>query len=267
MTDCIACESSVGIAEPAREVGASAQRRRSPSPSPAASPARKRPRLASPAPEAAAPLVQHSNSGESSDAVAMTPAVALQSDNVLLLVLQFLTPIDLIRAGIVDTRWRASSLLERRLRQRRLFCNSLQCSPELAAEIERAVFALCGGTMGRAYRSKLRQLLSNLRPGKNDELRARVLGEEVTPERLVRMSVNELARSDVRMQREAWGEQSRAAVTRRDCHAGDATVTDMFQCERCGCTRTKYALWRRSPVVDRVRLLVTCLQCKYLWEH
>lgn len=47
--------------------------------------------------------------------------------------------------------------------------------------------------MDKEYRQKVRSLSYNLSDASNPELRARVLQGEVTPDRLVQMTPNELA--------------------------------------------------------------------------
>ncbi|CAB1115937.1 unnamed protein product [Ectocarpus sp. CCAP 1310/34] len=73
-----------------------------------------------------------------------------------------------------------------------------------AKEVEDAIFALCGGSVTKAYKAKAREMSFNLRVGKNDPLRERLLSGSLLPSDLVRMSSNDLAPLSVRRERERF---------------------------------------------------------------
>ena len=51
----------------------------------------------------------------------------------------------------------------------------------------------CAGNAGKDYKAKYRSLVFNLRDPNNPDLRARVLGGEISPDKLVQLSAAELA--------------------------------------------------------------------------
>ncbi|CAM9229139.1 unnamed protein product [Ectocarpus sp. 6 AP-2014] len=134
-----------------------------------------------------------------------------------------------------------------------------------AKEVEDAIFALCGGSVTKAYKAKAREMSFNLRVGKNDPLRERLLSGSLLPSDLVRMSSNDLAPLSVRRERERFARKRiREVTSSRD--SPFHTVTDRFACVECGHEKTQYRTWRRKAVVDRVRVIVQCLQCRHSWE-
>ncbi|CAM9600390.1 unnamed protein product [Ectocarpus sp. 12 AP-2014] len=134
-----------------------------------------------------------------------------------------------------------------------------------AKEVEDAIFSLCGGSVTKAYKAKAREMSFNLRVGKNDPLRERLLSGSLLPSDLVRMSSNDLAPLSVRRERERFARKRiREVTSSRD--SPFHTVTDRFACVECGHEKTQYRTWRRKAVVDRVRVIVQCLQCRHSWE-
>ncbi|CAM9452674.1 unnamed protein product [Ectocarpus fasciculatus] len=134
-----------------------------------------------------------------------------------------------------------------------------------AKEVEDAIFSLCGGFVTKAYKAKAREMSFNLRVGKNDPLRERLLSGSLLPSDLVRMSSNDLAPLSVRRERERFARKRiREVTSSRD--SPFHTVTDRFACVECGHEKTQYRTWRRKAVVDRVRVIVQCLQCRHSWE-
>ena len=71
---------------------------------------------------------------------------------------------------------------------------AIKKSPSLNASIHTKLFDLCStGEVGKDYKGKYRSLIFNLRDEKNPDLRRRVLGGEIPPDKLVTFSANELA--------------------------------------------------------------------------
>ncbi|CAM9897922.1 unnamed protein product [Pylaiella littoralis] len=152
---------------------------------------------------------------------------------------------------------------------RKRVIGALESSAKLPAlkaqEVEDAIFVLCGRCVTKAYKAKAREMSFNLRAGKNDPLRERLLSGFLLPSELVRMSSNDLAPLSVRQERERLvRKRIREVTSSRD--SPFHTVTDRFTCQECGHERTQYRTWRRKAVVDRVRVIVQCLQCRHSWE-
>ncbi|CAM9667237.1 unnamed protein product [Discosporangium mesarthrocarpum] len=84
---------------------------------------------------------------------------------------------------------------------------------------------------------------------------------------LVRMSSDELAPLSLRQERERVIQKRIKEVTASSRYDNpNHTVTHRFACPECGHGKTKYRTWRRKAVVDRVRVIVQCLECRHSWE-
>jgi len=73
---------------------------------------------------------------------------------------------------------------------------------ELAKQIERELYGICGSATSDDYKSKCRSLLFNLKDAHNP-LKHRVFSGEVPPDRLCKMSPEELASPELAMKRKA----------------------------------------------------------------
>ena len=143
----------------------------------------------------------------------------------------------------------------------------------VAGPLEAALFAQCGARCARAYRAQARRLVFNLRcradgSPRNAVLRARVLSERADLSVFAAAAPEQLAPTELSAQRAQWCRKRKAACTRPAgrAHEGIPT-TGMFRCDQCGGARAAYAVARRGPAVDRVRLLVRCLGCGHRWEQ
>ncbi|TMW65759.1 hypothetical protein Poli38472_008401 [Pythium oligandrum] len=138
----------------------------------------------------------------------------------------------------------------------------------VAQEIESALFTAYGQmyNLPKSYGQKARQLLFNLKDARNSALRERLFSGELPAAALVRMSASNMANPQLVRQREQWIKKRTHEVT-RDTRAHEGfTQSDMFECRSCGSHRTCYRQWRRKAIVDRVRVIVLCLDCPYRWE-
>jgi len=70
--------------------------------------------------------------------------------------------------------------------------------PDVVAKaVEEALFAACANDAGKEYRTKARSLMFNLKDAHNPQLRARVLADDLKPQRFVMMSPAELANKEL----------------------------------------------------------------------
>ena len=94
----------------------------------------------------------------------------------------------------------AAAIAEARTKARRLLAQVLHA--QLAESIEHALYLCLGERVNDEYRQRLRNLVSNLRDGRNPELRQAVLRGDIAPEALCRMNSDELASEQMRARRE-----------------------------------------------------------------
>lgn len=106
-----------------------------------------------------------------------------------------------------------------------------------AKEIDAQVLARAAGKTGSEYRNRMRSLYMNLKDKNNPKLRASVLRNEITPQRLSTMTSAELASED-RRKEDAKLEQENLF------HAQGAkpqkAVTDLFTCGKCKQKKVSY---------------------------
>eukprot|EP00166_Cyanidium_caldarium_P002828 ctg_2773.g552 len=94
----------------------------------------------------------------------------------------------------------AAAIAEARTKARQLLAQVLHA--QLAESIEHALYLCLGERVNDEYRQRLRNLVSNLRDGRNPELRQAVLRGDIAPEALCRMNSDELASEQMRARRE-----------------------------------------------------------------
>ncbi|GAY48916.1 hypothetical protein CUMW_115300 [Citrus unshiu] len=101
---------------------------------------------------------------------------------------------------------------------------------QVAASVERVMFEKLR-PMGVAEKRKHRSIMFNMSDEKNPDLRRRVLIGEVTPERLVTMTPEELASDDRRQQNE---EIKAKFMFKCEVPEKKKGTTDQFKCSGCG---------------------------------
>ena len=123
----------------------------------------------------------------------------------------------------------------------------------------------------RTLTSKCRSICFNLSDAKNPELRSRLLGGELSPAALVRLSSTEMAGEGLRKQRQEWHAMRLKCAVRpeRSLVAGSGYRCDLYRCDRCESrqTRVHRAIRAGQRQVDRARTYITCIVCNHRWEE
>jgi len=137
-------------------------------------------------------------------------------------------------------------------------------SSKIAVYIESALFKKYGDTKHKDYQLKFRSLFSNLKDELNSGLRNALFTGDLTPERLIDMSYEELANPKLQKQRQelkAFQQEAR----RGDRHMRDATCT-MFTCHKCGKNQTTYFQLQTRSADEPMTTFVTCCSCGNHWK-
>lgn len=135
----------------------------------------------------------------------------------------------------------------------------------LATHIEEALHQQLGG--GKEYSSQARAILFNLKEAGDGSLRQKLLAGHCEPSHLPRMTAAELL-SDARKSEKARAQQAAAEASM--VKADEQVETDMFTCESCFSTKTKYNTTAELRTYGAQQKMisvshVTCLTCGQNW--
>ncbi|CAH2058809.1 unnamed protein product, partial [Thlaspi arvense] len=137
------------------------------------------------------------------------------------------------------------------------------CDPlRVAVSVESHMFEKLGRSTG-AQKVKYRSIMFNLRDSNNPDLRRRVLAGEVSPEKLITLSAEEMA-SDKRKQENNQIKEKFLF----NCEQGPApkASTDQFKCGRCGQRKCTYYQMQTRSADEPMTTYVTCVNCNNHWK-
>jgi len=137
-------------------------------------------------------------------------------------------------------------------------------SSRVAVAIENALISNYGDCKNKEYRDKFRSLFSNLKDPLNDGLRNALFTGDLTPERLILMSHEELANPKLQEKRKVLKEYQQEA-RRGDRHMQEATCT-MFVCLKCKQDKTTYYQLQTRSADEPMTTFVTCCTCGNHWK-
>lgn len=138
-------------------------------------------------------------------------------------------------------------------------------STELATKIEEALHKQLGD--GKEYSVQARAILFNLKDDVDGSLRHKLLEGRCDPMQLPKMTADELL-SDSKSSARADAQRKAAEAT--TVNQAEQCETDMFTCETCSGTRTKYSTTSelRSYGAEQKMISVshvTCITCGHTW--
>lgn len=132
----------------------------------------------------------------------------------------------------------------------------------VAVSVESLMFEKLGRSTG-AQKLKYRSIMFNLRDANNPDLRRRVLTGEISPERLITLSAEDMA-SDKRKQENNQIKEKALF----ECERGLApkASTDQFKCGRCGQRKCTYYQMQTRSADEPMTTYVTCVNCDNHWK-
>lgn len=133
-----------------------------------------------------------------------------------------------------------------------------------AISVEGAAHEALGPDTKDAYRTKMRSLYQNLKNKSNTSLRVRVLNNDITPERFIRMTSDEL-RSD--SQREADEKIKKENMNNAMVAQGERSISTSLQCGKCGQRKVTYTEAQTRSADEPMTLFCTCLNCGKSWKQ
>lgn len=133
-----------------------------------------------------------------------------------------------------------------------------------ASAVEQAAHSLLGPETRSEYKEKMRSLFQNLKNKSNPGLRVRVLTGEITPEKFVRMTSDEL-RSD--QQREVEEAIKKKNMNDAMVPQAERSISTSLQCGKCGQRKVTYTEAQTRSADEPMTLFCTCLNCGKSWRQ
>ncbi|EEP76578.1 transcription elongation factor S-II [Uncinocarpus reesii 1704] len=131
-------------------------------------------------------------------------------------------------------------------------------------EVEAAAYNAFGPETKDQYRTKIRSLYQNLKNKSNLSLRMRVLSNEITSDKFVRMTHDELKsderrEEDLKIQKE---NMDKAMVAK-----AERSISKSLQCGKCGQRKVTYTEAQTRSADEPMTLFCTCLACGKSWRQ
>jgi transcription elongation factor S-II len=133
-----------------------------------------------------------------------------------------------------------------------------------AMAVEAAAFTAYGPETKEQYRTKIRSLYQNLKNKSNQQLRARVLTNDVTPEQFVKLSHDELKSAE---RREADRKIEKENMDKAMVAQAERSISTSLQCGKCGQRKVTYTEAQTRSADEPMTLFCTCLNCGKSWKQ
>ncbi|XP_071807497.1 transcription elongation factor A protein 1-like [Asterias amurensis] len=133
---------------------------------------------------------------------------------------------------------------------------------EIAAEIEDCVYTEFVNT-DMKYKHRIRSRVSNLKDASNPELRRRVLTREITPEKIAKMTSDEMASKELK---EIRKDITKEAIKEHQMAVTSGTKTDLLKCGKCLKRNCSYNQVQTRSADEPMTTFVYCHDCGHRWK-
>ncbi|KAJ8372987.1 hypothetical protein AAFF_G00272240 [Aldrovandia affinis] len=133
---------------------------------------------------------------------------------------------------------------------------------ELGAQIEECVFQEFKNT-DMKYKNRVRSRIANLKDIKNPNLRRNVLCGNIPPNRMARMSAEEMASDELKEMRKNL---TKEAIREHQVARTGGTETDLFVCGKCKKKRCTYTQVQTRSADEPMTTFVFCNDCGNRWK-
>uniref|UniRef100_H3DMR5 Transcription elongation factor n=1 Tax=Tetraodon nigroviridis TaxID=99883 RepID=H3DMR5_TETNG len=182
-------------------------------------------------------------------------------------------PLDDTPGSFVNAFPRAASTSDPiRVKCREMLANALQTGDdyiaigadcdELGAQIEDFIFQEFKNT-DMKYKNRVRSRISNLKDVKNPNLRRTVLCGSITPERMAKMTAEEMASDELK---EIRKNLTKEAVRDHQMATTGGTQTDLFTCGKCKGKNCTYTQVQTRSADEPMTTFVFCNGCGNRWK-
>ncbi|KAI6699011.1 hypothetical protein NL676_019130 [Syzygium grande] len=134
--------------------------------------------------------------------------------------------------------------------------------PSIAISVESTMFRNWG-RMNGTHKMKYRSLMFNIKDPKNPDFRRKVLLGHVKPERILKMTTEEMASDERQLQNQQIKEK---ALSKCELGAAPKATTDQFKCDRCGERKCTYYQMQTRSADEPMTTYVTCVNCNNYWK-
>lgn len=132
-----------------------------------------------------------------------------------------------------------------------------------AASVEHAAFTALGPETNESYKAKMRSLFQNLKNKSNPTLRVRVLNGDITPERFITMTHEELKSAERRAEDEKLAnENMREAMVPQ----AERSISTSLQCGKCGQRKVSYSQAQTRSADEPMTTFCECTVCGKRWK-
>lgn len=133
---------------------------------------------------------------------------------------------------------------------------------ELAAAIEDNIFEEFKNTDTK-YKNRVRSRVANLKDVKNPDLRANVLSGLIPPDRIAKMTAEEMASDSMKTLRAKY---TKEAINDHQMAKTGGTTTDLFKCGKCGKSNCTYNQVQTRSADEPMTTFVLCNECGNRWK-
>ncbi|KAK7408765.1 transcription elongation factor TFIIS [Neonectria punicea] len=131
-----------------------------------------------------------------------------------------------------------------------------------AVTVEHAAFSYFKGE-GPEYKRKIRSLFSNLKNKSNKELGRRVMSGEVSADRFVVMTDEDLKSDDQRKKEE---ELEKENMKKAQVPMAQKSISDTFECSRCKQKKVSYTQAQTRAADEPMTTFCECMHCGNRWK-
>lgn len=133
----------------------------------------------------------------------------------------------------------------------------------LAGRIEECIYQEFRGNTDMKYRNRCRSRVSNLRDIKNPYLRFNVLRGDIAPERIAKMTAEEMASDELKKEREKY---TKEAINDHQMALTTGTKTSEIKCPACKKFNCTYNQMQTRSADEPMTTFCHCNECGKRWK-
>ncbi|KAL7943187.1 transcription factor S-II, central domain-containing protein [Trichoderma barbatum] len=131
-----------------------------------------------------------------------------------------------------------------------------------AVAVEHAAFTLFSGE-GAEYKKKIRSLFSNLKSRSNKELGKRVMAGDISADRFVNMTDEDLKSED---QRKMEMELEKENMKKAQVPMAEKSISDSLECGKCKKKKVSYTQAQTRSADEPMTTFCECMNCGNRWK-
>lgn len=133
----------------------------------------------------------------------------------------------------------------------------------LATAIEAAAFASLGPEEKEPYKTKIRSLYQNLKSKSNPQLRRRIISGEISPDRLVHMTSEELKSDERKAEDKLLMKEN---MDKAMVPQVEKSISSQLRCGKCGQKKVSYSQAQTRSADEPMTTFCECTVCGNRWK-